>query len=74
MEIISLKRANHSLQIGLKKFKKFFFLLLENVANIIVKLMVPSYNNAKPDNGYILKPKCRLTALKMIGSNLVKIF
>jgi hypothetical protein len=34
MEIISLKRANHSLQIGLKKFLKFFFLLLENGANI----------------------------------------
>jgi hypothetical protein len=33
--------------------------------------MVPSYNNAKPDCGYILKPKCRLTALKMIGSNPV---
>jgi hypothetical protein len=36
--------------------------------------MVPSYNNAKPDCGYILKPKCRLTALKIIGSNPVKIF
>jgi hypothetical protein len=35
--------------------------------------MVPSYNNAKPDCGYtsILKPKCRITALKMIGSNPV---
>jgi hypothetical protein len=54
--------------------KKEFFLLLENVANIFVKLMVPSYNNAKPDCGYILKPKYRLTALKMIGSNPVKIF
>jgi hypothetical protein len=74
MEIISLKRANHPLQIGLKKFLKFFFLLLENVANIFVKLMAPSYNNVKPDCGYILKPKCRLTALKMIGSNPVKIF
>jgi hypothetical protein len=36
--------------------------------------MVPSYNNAKPDCGYFLRPKCRLTALKIIGSNLVKIF